>query len=75
MVRQEARDPRGVLERGRKVMRTSPAELSPGDTPAVVPADAPVPRPGDRRHDIEPGPPRTSRPASTRYPSWTPAAR
>ena len=35
-------------------MRVSPAEPSPGDPPAGVPVRSPVPRSGDRRHDIEP---------------------
>jgi hypothetical protein len=35
-------------------MRISPTEPGPGDTPAVVPVNTPVPRPGDRRHDIKP---------------------
>jgi hypothetical protein len=39
--------------RSKTVIRVSPAEPSPGDTPAGVPVDAPVSRPGDRRHDIE----------------------
>ena len=48
-------------------MRASPAEPSPGDAPAVVPVDAPVPRPGDRRHDIEPvRPPVVTRPVTPR---------
>src|SRR5438874_6150264 len=39
---------------GRTVTRVSPTEPGPGDTPAVVPVDSPVPYPCDRRHDIEP---------------------
>ena len=35
-------------------MRISPAEPGPGDAPAGIPVHSPVPRPGDRRHDIEP---------------------
>ena len=50
-------------------MRISPTEPGPGDSPAVVPVDAPVPRPGDRRHDIEPvRPPVVARPVTPRSP-------
>ena len=35
-------------------MCDSPAQSGPGDAPTGVPVDAPVSRPGDRRHDIEP---------------------
>ena len=48
-------------------MRISPAEPGPGDAPAGVPVDSPVPRPGDRRHDIEPvRPPVVARPVTPR---------
>jgi hypothetical protein len=50
---------------GRKVIRTSPAEPGPGDAPAGIPVHSPVPRPGHRRHDIEPvRPPVVVRPAA-----------
>src|SRR6266699_2745085 len=52
---------------GRTVTRVSPTEPGPGDTPAGVPVDAPVPRPCDRRHDIEPvRPPVILRPITPR---------
>src|SRR6266487_1481827 len=52
---------------GRTAMRISPAEPGPGNPPALVPADAPVPRPGDPRHDIEPvRPPVLLRPSTPR---------
>ena len=48
-------------------MHISPAEPSPGDAPAVVPVHSPVPRPGDRRHDIESvRPPVVARPVTPR---------
>jgi hypothetical protein len=48
-------------------MRISPAEPGPGNAPAVVSADAPVSRPGNRRHDIEPvRPPVIAHPATPR---------
>src|SRR6478672_13804021 len=54
---------------GRKAMRISPAEPGPGDTSAGIPIDAPVPRPCDRRHDIEPvRPPVVARPVTPRPP-------
>ncbi len=63
----KAGDPRGILERGRKVMGTSPSEPGPGDAPAGVPVHSPVPRPGDRRHDIEPvRPPVVAQPVTPR---------
>src|SRR5947209_11346828 len=55
---------------GRTVMRTSPAEPGPSDAPAGIPVHSPVPRPGDRGHDIEPvraavvAPPVTPRPSA-----------
>ena len=56
-----------ALMMGRKVMRVSPAEPSPGDPPAGVPVHSPVPRPGDRRHDIEPvRPPVVAQPVTPR---------
>jgi hypothetical protein len=52
---------------GRKVIRISPAEPSPGDAPAGIPVHSPVPRPGNRRHDIEPvRPPVVARPVTPR---------
>lgn len=39
---------------GRIVIRFSFAECGPGDAPAGVPVDAPVPRAGDCFHDVEP---------------------
>ena len=48
-------------------MRVSPAEPSPGDPPAGVPVHSPVPRSGDRRHDIEPvRPPVVAQPVTPR---------
>src|SRR2546430_16443279 len=48
-------------------MRVSPTEPGPGDAPVGVPVDAPVPRPGNRGHDIEPvRPPVIARPAPPR---------
>src|SRR5437899_3200252 len=50
-------------------MRVSPAEPGPGDAPASVPVDTPIPRPGDRRHDIEPvRPPVVAQPVTPRPP-------
>src|SRR5690348_3211668 len=54
---------------GKTAMCTSLAEPSPSNTPAGVPLDAPVPRPGDRRHDIEPvRPPVVARPVTPQPP-------
>jgi hypothetical protein len=50
-------------------MRTSPAEPGPGDAPAGIPVHSPVPRPGDRRHDIEPVRPPVVVPPVTPRPS------
>ena len=48
-------------------MRVSPTEPGPGDTPAGIPVDAPVPWPGERGHDIEPvRPPIVVRPVTPR---------
>src|SRR6266536_5753686 len=52
---------------GRTAMRVSPTEPGPGDTPACIPVDAPVPWPGERGHDIEPvRPPIVVRPVTPR---------